>query len=75
MSNSTLSDRQVVIVAVDAVLQVKVSKAELDCASCTGFAVPVAFGVGVVGQGVVGRGETSHTCCQRPTTTYNRDTW
>lgn len=69
-----LSDRQVVVVAVDAVLQVKVSKAELDCASCTGFDVPVAFGVGVIGQRVVGRGETSNACGQCPTATYKRDT-
>lgn len=65
--------RQVVIVAVNTVLQVKVSKAELDPASSTGFDVPVAFSVGVIGQGVVGGGETSDACGQRPTTTYNRD--
>lgn len=73
LSNALFSNRQVVVEAVDRVLQVKVSKAEHDPASSTGFDVPVAFSIGMIGQGVVGGGETSDACGQCPTTTYNRD--
>lgn len=66
---SACSYRQVIITAASAGFEMKVSKAELDLTSCTDFNVPVAFSIGVVGQGVVRGRETTNTGSQSSSTT------
>lgn len=61
--------RKVVIHAVCAGLQVEVTELKLYLTARVGLQEPVAFSIGVVGQGVVRGGKTASGCSQGSTTT------
>lgn len=61
---------QVVITAGRAGLQVEVREGELELVSLAGPDGPVALGVGVVGQRVVGGGKAPRCSRQSPTTSF-----
>lgn len=61
---------QVVIGAGGAGLQVEVREGEEELASLAASDLPVALSIGVVGQRVVGGGESSRRSCQSPTASF-----
>lgn len=65
---------QVIISAGSAGLQVEVRERELELVSLAGSDGPVALGIGVVGQRVVGGRKSPRCSCQSPTTSFNVET-
>lgn len=66
---------QVIITAGSAGLQVEVREGEVELVSLAGPDGPVALGVGVVGQRVVGGGKSPRCSRQSPATSFEVEMW